>query len=90
LSRADNMLRLNTTITIPGWRFTLNSLGYNFVTSQVTDYGLAIIKDLHCWELLVNLTRVRQSFRYEFEFRIKKLPDVRFGTSTLRPFLPGY
>lgn len=89
LGRRDNMMRLNTTISLPGWRITLNSLGYNFVTSQLTDYGAAIIKDLHCWELLVNLTKVRQSFRYEFEFRIKKLPDVKFGTSTLRPFLPG-
>lgn len=89
LGHRNNMLRLNTTITLSGWRVTLNSLGYNFVTSQLTDYGVAIIKDLHCWELLVNLTKVRQSFRYEFEFRIKKLPDVKFGTSTLRPFLPG-
>jgi hypothetical protein len=82
------MLRGSVGLTVPGWRLTLNSGGYNFVTKQVTDYSLTLWKDLHCWEAVVNLDRLGSVWRYDFEVQIKKLPSVKFGKSTFGPFLP--
>uniref|UniRef100_A0A7C4GJP3 LPS-assembly protein LptD n=1 Tax=candidate division WOR-3 bacterium TaxID=2052148 RepID=A0A7C4GJP3_UNCW3 len=87
--RSQNMLIGSVTAVIPGWSISLNSLGYNFALRQLTDYSLTVVKDLHCWEALVNLSGLGKTWRYDFEFRIKKLPDVRFGKSTFRTFLPG-
>lgn len=89
LGRNQNMLLGSVALIIPGWSIGLNSLGYNFALRQLTDYSLTVVKDLHCWEALVNLSRLGTTWRYDFEFRIKKLPDVKFGKSTFRTFLPG-
>lgn len=89
LGRNQHMLLGTVSIALPGWNLSLNSLGYNFALKQLTDYSLSITRDLHCWEALVNLSSLGATWRYDFEVRIKKLPDVKFGKSTFRTFLPG-
>ncbi|MEO0079981.1 MAG: putative LPS assembly protein LptD [candidate division WOR-3 bacterium] len=84
-----NMLTGSVSIAIPGWRLSLNSLGYNFRDRRLTDYSLTLWKDLHCWEAFVNLNRLGAKWTYDFAVQIKKLPEVKFGKSTFRTFLPG-
>ncbi len=84
----QNMLTSSATLYFPGWQLTLTSLGYNFIQKQLTDYQVSIWRDLHCWEAIVNLSGLGKEWRYDFEVRIKKLPDVRFSKSTFRTFLP--
>jgi len=87
-SRTTNMVTGTVGLTVPGWRFTLNSMGYNFASKQLTDYSITIWKDLCCWEAIVNIDRLGGRWKYDFQVQIKKLPDVKFGKSTFRSFLP--
>jgi hypothetical protein len=89
LSRSDQMVTGSLSLILPGWRFGLGSFGYNFTERELTNYNVSIWRDLHCWEALGSITRLGNTLRYDFEVRIKKLPDVKFGRSTFRPFLPG-
>lgn len=86
--KKQNMLTGSATLLLPHWQLTLSSLGYNFIQKQVTDYQISLWRDLHCWEAIVNLSGLGKEWRYDFEVRIKKLPDVRFSKSTFRIFLP--
>ena len=83
-----NMLTAAATLQLPGWRFTLANLGYNFEQRELTDYDLTIWKGLHCWEAVVHIERLGETWKYDFELRITRLPDVKFGKSTFRTFLP--
>jgi len=84
----QNMLTGSVSLAIVGWRISLNSMGYNFVSKQLTDYSINIWRDLHCWEAIATLAGLGKQWHYDFEIRIKKLPDVKFGKSTFRTFLP--
>ncbi len=83
-----NMLTGSILFHYQGWQIGLNSLGYNFIRKQLTDYSINLWRDLHCWEAIGTLSGLGKQWRYDFEIRIKKLPDVRFGKSTFRAFLP--
>ncbi len=84
----QNMLTGSLSFSFAGWRLGLNSLGYNFVQKQLTDYSINLWRDLHCWEAIATVSGLGKQWRYDFEVRIKNLPDVRFGKSTFRTFLP--
>ncbi|MEO0068639.1 MAG: putative LPS assembly protein LptD [candidate division WOR-3 bacterium] len=84
----QNMLTGSVSFSYTGWRLSLNSIGYNFATGQLTDYSINLWRDLHCWEAIATLSGLGKQWRYDFEVRIKKLPDVKFGKSTFRTFLP--
>jgi hypothetical protein len=84
-----NMVRATAAAAAFGWRVTLGNFGYNFQQKKLADYGLTIWRDLHCWEAIVNIQRLGPKWKYDFEARIKKLPDIRFSKSLFQPFLPG-
>ncbi len=88
LTKQNNMITGSCVLAVPGWNLTVSNFGYNFANRQITDYSLSLLKDLHCWEALVTFNRLGTRWKYDFEVRIKKLPDVKFGKSTFRPFLP--
>ncbi|MGQ9677729.1 MAG: LPS-assembly protein LptD [bacterium] len=82
------MITGSVSFSYAGWRIGITSLGYNIPRRQLTDYSLNLWRDLHCWEAIATLSGLGKQWRYDFEVRIKKLPDVRFGKSTFRNFLP--
>ncbi len=86
--KKQHMLTGAVSFSFGGWRLGINSLGYNFIQRQLTDYAINLWRDLHCWEATFNISGLGKTWRYDFEARIKKLPDVRFGKSTFRTFLP--
>ncbi|MFT4093799.1 MAG: putative LPS assembly protein LptD [Niabella sp.] len=51
----------------PKWNFSVNGY-YDFATSKVQTFSMAISRDLHCWQLSVNVTPVGV-YRY-FNFTI--------------------
>jgi hypothetical protein len=75
-------------VAIPGWKLSLTDFGYNFTQKQVTNYGLLLTKDLHCWEAFAKLQRLGTRWSYDFEVRIKKLPDLKIGKGTFGSLLP--
>jgi len=41
-----------------------------------------LTKDLHCWEAFAKLQKLGTRWSYDFEVRIKKLPDLKVGKGT--------
>ena len=83
-----HMITGTAAIAIPGWKLTLTDFGYNFSERQVTNYGLLLTKDLHCWEAFAKLQKLGTRWSYDFEVRIKKLPDIKVGKGTFGSILP--
>lgn len=85
---AVDMITGTAAVAIPGWKLNLTDFGYNFTQKQVTNYGLMLTKDLHCWEAFATLQKLGPHWTYDFEIRIKKLPDVKVGKGTFGSILP--
>lgn len=85
---AIHMITGTAAVAIPGWKLTLTDFGYNFAQKQVTNYGLLLSKDLHCWEAFAKLQKLGMRWSYDFEVRIKKLPDLKVGKGTFGSILP--
>ena len=82
------MITGTAAVAIPGWKLGLTDFGYNFTQKQVTNYGLLLTKDLHCWEAFAKYQRLGGRWTYDFEIRIKKLPDLKVGKGTFGSLLP--
>jgi len=85
---AIHMITGTAAVAIPGWKLSLTDFGYNFAQKQVTNYGLLLTKDLHCWEAFAKLQKLGTRWSYDFEVRIKKLPDLKVGKGTFGSILP--
>ena len=83
-----HMIKGTAAVAIPGWKLSLTDFGYNFSEKQVTNYGLLLTKDLHCWEAFAKLQKLGTRWSYDFEVRIKKLPDLKVGKGTFGSLLP--
>lgn len=83
-----HMLTGTAAVAIPGWKLSLTDFGYNFTQKQVTNYGLLLTKDLHCWEAFAKLQKLGTRWSYDFEVRIKKLPALKIGKGTFGSLLP--
>jgi hypothetical protein len=89
---AIHMVTGTAAVAIPGWKLSLTDFGYNFAAEypqkKITNYGLLLTKDLHCWEAFAKLQRLGDRWSYDFEIRIKKLPDLKVGKGTFGSLLP--
>jgi hypothetical protein len=85
---ATHMITGSAEVAIPGWKLALTDFGYNFSQRQVANYGLLLTKDLHCWEAFVKYQKLGTRWTYDFEVRIKKLPDLKVGKGTFGSILP--
>jgi hypothetical protein len=47
-----------------------------------------LTKDLHCWEAFAKLQKLGTRWSYDFEVRIRKLPDLKIGKGTFGSLLP--
>jgi hypothetical protein len=83
-----HMITGTAAVAIPGWKLSLTDFGYNFTQKQVTNYGLLLTKDLHCWEAFAKYQKLGGRWTYDFEIRIKKLPDLKVGKGTFGSLLP--
>jgi hypothetical protein len=85
---AVHMITGTAAVAIPGWKLSLTDFGYNFAMGQLANYGLLLTKDLHCWEAFAKLQKLGARWSYDFEVRIKKLPDLKVGKGTFGSILP--
>jgi len=84
----NHMVTGTAAVAIPGWKLTLTDFGYNIAQKQVANYGILLTKDLHCWEAFAKYQKLGPSWTYDFEIRIKKLPDLKVGKGTFGSLLP--
>jgi hypothetical protein len=73
----------------PKWNFSVNGF-YDFDTKKLQTFTMAISREMHCWQMSINITPIG-SFRY-FNFSISPksgiLQDLRINRT--RSFFTGY
>jgi lipopolysaccharide assembly outer membrane protein LptD (OstA) len=74
----DHMLTAEVQVEPRGWAFKLGG-GWNIKDHKLTDYSIALTKDLHCWELVADLSHLGTRWTYDLKLRIKAIPDVAIG-----------
>ena len=57
---------------------------YDTAKKEVRLQDVAIVKDLHCWEMRFNYSDYRKE--YSFVFSVKAIPDEPFGFGSGRGF----
>ena len=67
------------------WSVRVN-MRYDLVHKELIEESYTLTRDLHCWELVFSYTRYGDRWRYDFNLRIKAIPEVRV-TRGLMPFL---
>lgn len=62
----------------PKWNFTTSGY-YDFDTRQMTNFNMAISRDMHCWQLAVNVTPIGlyRSFNITLNPKASILQDLR-------------
>jgi hypothetical protein len=87
LSKQQNMLAAELRLEPKGWKIGVTG-GWNIKDRRITDYTIDVVKDLHCWELVANLSRLGSRWTYDFKLRIKAIPDVQIGKGLFGSLLP--
>jgi hypothetical protein len=87
LSKDGHMLKAQLGFQPKGWRMALTG-GWNIKQQSITDYNLEIARDLHCWELVGNVSRLGSRWAYDFKVRIKAIPEVSVGRGLFGSLLP--
>lgn len=64
------------------WSLTY-SARYDWQTKSIIDYSFGLVRDLHCWEAMLNLNQLGDDWRYDFKIRIKTIPEVSIGKGLL-------
>ena len=64
------------------WSLTY-SARYDWETKNLIDYSFGLVRDLHCWEAMLNLNQLGDDWRYDFKVRIKTIPEVSIGKGLL-------
>jgi len=59
------------------------SARYDWDKKEFVDYRFGLTRDLHCWEAVFNFNQLGDAWRYDFEVRIKEIPDVTIGKGLL-------
>ncbi|MDH5186359.1 MAG: putative LPS assembly protein LptD [candidate division WOR-3 bacterium] len=87
-SPTSNMLTATINFAPRGWQFNI-STGSNFKKPwPPADVSIGIVKDLHCWELLINTSGMGTRWAYDFKIRIKAIPEVNVGKGIFGFILP--
>ena len=87
LSEREHMLSTEVRFEPKGWRLALTG-GWNIKEKSITNYNLEVVKDLHCWELVGNVSRLGSRWAYDFKVRIKAIPEVSVGKGLFGSLLP--
>jgi lipopolysaccharide assembly outer membrane protein LptD (OstA) len=64
------------------WSLTY-SARYDWQTKKLVDYSFGLVRNLHCWEAILNFNQLGDEWRYDFKIRIKAIPEVSIGKGLL-------
>jgi hypothetical protein len=59
------------------------SARYDWQTRSLIDFSFGLVRDLHCWEAILNFNQLGDEWRYDFKIRIKAIPEVSIGKGLL-------
>jgi len=84
IQQASMGVRFNPT---PKWKLNIQT-HYDFEKNRVTSSRIALIRDLHCWDLSMSLNTFGDRWDYNLKLQLKKLPELKLERETLRTFFP--
>lgn len=56
---------------------------YDWEQKNLVDYSFSLNRNLHCWEAVLNFNQLGEVWRYDFQIRIKEIPEVTIGKGLL-------
>ncbi|MCH5597686.1 hypothetical protein MKP09_07080 [Niabella ginsengisoli] len=64
----------------PKWNFSVNGY-YDFTTSQIQTFSMAISRDLHCWQMSINVTPIGlyRFFNFTISPKASLLQDLKIN-----------
>lgn len=73
----------------PKWNFSVNGF-YDFRTNEIQTFTMSIAREMHCWQLAINITPVGPYHYFSFNISPKSglLQDLRINRT--RSFYNGY
>jgi LPS-assembly protein len=78
-TRVSSNLSFNNSFSLtPKWNFTTNGY-YDFETGEITMFTMSINRDMHCWQMSVNVTPIGQTRYFNITISPKSsiLQDLR-------------
>lgn len=68
----------------PTSHWTLSySARYDWDQREFVNYSFGLKRDLHCWEAVFNFNQLGDDWRYDFQIRIREIPEVTIGKGLL-------
>ena len=78
-TRVSSNVSFNNSFSLtPKWNFTTNGY-YDFETGEITMFTMSINRDMHCWQMSVNVTPIGQTRYFNITISPKSsiLQDLR-------------
>lgn len=66
----------------PRWSINYGAR-YDWDTKDFVDFNFSLSRNLHCWEALFSFKQLGDDWRYDFQVRIKSIPEVTIGKGLL-------
>ena len=68
------------------WGITIGAM-VDLMSGELIDQSVSVTRDLHCWVAQFSWRQVGSIWKYEFEARIKALPDIKVSEDVFRELL---
>jgi lipopolysaccharide assembly outer membrane protein LptD (OstA) len=68
---------LNAKLTT-NWKLSITRR-YDLLNQKVLSENFTITRDLHCWEVVFDFDRYGEEWRYDFQLKVKALPEIKVG-----------
>ena len=65
----------------PKWNFSVSNVNYDFKTSQIQTFSMSINREMHCWQMSINVTPVGpyRSFSFSVSPKSSVLQDLKIN-----------
>ncbi len=65
----------------PKWNFSVSNVNYDFSTKQIQTFSMSINREMHCWQLSINVTPVGlyRSFNFSISPKASVLQDLKIN-----------
>lgn len=79
--QSDKSLQIGLDIKLTtNWRLSL-SRRHDLIKQKVISESFSVHRDLHCWDMEFNFDKYGETWRYDFQLKLKALPEIKVGKS---------
>jgi hypothetical protein len=87
--RDDQSLRFTISAKLTeSWRMGFSGM-YDFLNHSLIDQRISLRRDLHCWQGVFSFNRYADTWRYDFQIKVKALPEIKVGKGLFGFMFPG-